>query len=174
MAAAAVLVHCAGCHADMPDDSQFENASDFLDAHPRFKVSLLQPSRLEDGETEWNLQHMILSESMLSDRSNLKFDHAVHLDTEGIVTPDGRRVIECTECHIPEPPPVMRLVRVDMMPPRAVSTAAPWIAAPLRPSITMPVMTPIADLVGLSRQIGAWRRLSRARDLNRRRWQADS
>ena len=94
---------CADCHSDLPDESQLEDASDFLDAHPRFKVSLLQPSMAEDGETEWNLQHMILSESMLSDRSNLKFDHAVHLDAEGIVTPDGRRVIECAECHIPEP-----------------------------------------------------------------------
>ena len=94
---------CADCHSDLPDESQLEDASDFLDAHPQFKVSLLQPSMAEDGETEWNLQHMILSESMLSDRSNLKFDHAVHLDEAGIVTPDGRRVIECAECHIPEP-----------------------------------------------------------------------
>ncbi len=94
---------CAACHADMPDDSPFEDSSDFLDAHPRFKVSLLQPSVVEGGETEWNLQHLILSESRKMDRSNLKFDHAVHLDEEGIVTPDGRHVVECMDCHIPEP-----------------------------------------------------------------------
>jgi pSer/pThr/pTyr-binding forkhead associated (FHA) protein len=94
---------CAGCHADMPADSPLEEASDFLDAHPRFKVSLLQPSVPDNGETEWNLQHVILSESLASDRSNLKFDHAVHLDEEGIVTPDGRRVIDCDECHVLEP-----------------------------------------------------------------------
>lgn len=89
---------CAGCHEDMPASSPFEDASDFLDAHPRFKASLLQP-----GETEWNVQHLILAESRLLDRSNLRFDHAVHLDEEGIVTPSGRRVVECVDCHVPEP-----------------------------------------------------------------------
>ena len=94
---------CAGCHEDMPADSPFEDASDFLDGHPRFKISLLQPSAEEGGDTEWNLQRMILSEARQSDRSNLKFDHAVHLAEEGIVTPDGRRVVECVDCHVPEP-----------------------------------------------------------------------
>lgn len=94
---------CAGCHRDMPADTGFENASDFLDAHPRFKVSLLQPSARDTGDNEWAAQHMILSESRSLDRSNLRFDHAVHLDEDGIVTPSGRRVIECVDCHVPEP-----------------------------------------------------------------------
>ncbi|MCZ6536709.1 MAG: FHA domain-containing protein [Gammaproteobacteria bacterium] len=94
---------CAGCHADMPDGSTLDDASDFLDAHPRFKVSLLRPIILGSGETAWNVQHTMLAESRLSDRSNLKFDHAVHLDEGGVITPDGRRVVECAECHVPEP-----------------------------------------------------------------------
>ncbi len=94
---------CAGCHADMPDGSPFEDASDFLDAHPRFKVSLLQQSIEAGSDTEWNLQHVVLSEARELDRSNLKFDHAVHLDEEGIVTPNGRRVVQCVDCHVPEP-----------------------------------------------------------------------
>jgi hypothetical protein len=64
---------CANCHV--------EDAADFLDVHPEFQVSQLQSA----------------------DESNLRFDHAVHLDAEGIVTPDGRRVVECAECHVPEP-----------------------------------------------------------------------
>jgi pSer/pThr/pTyr-binding forkhead associated (FHA) protein len=94
---------CAGCHEHMPDDSGFEDAADFLDAHPRFKVSLLQPTAVDGGETEWNLKHVILSESRQADRSNLKFDHSAHLDEEGILTPDGRRVVECVDCHVAEP-----------------------------------------------------------------------
>ena len=94
---------CAGCHADMPDDSPFEDAADFLDAHPPFKVSLLHPSMGEDNETEWTLQHLILAEARQLDHSSLKFDHAVHLDDEGIITPEGRRVVECVDCHVPEP-----------------------------------------------------------------------
>ncbi len=46
---------------------------------------------------------MLLAEAQGAEQSNLIFDHAVHLDAAGIVTPEGRRVIECSECHVPEP-----------------------------------------------------------------------
>jgi len=87
---------CADCHEDL-------DAADFLDAHPEFKVSLLLPTTTEDGNTEWNIEHLLMSEAQGADHSNLIFDHAVHLDETGIVTPDGRRVVECVECHVPEP-----------------------------------------------------------------------
>jgi predicted CXXCH cytochrome family protein len=36
------------------------------------------------------------------ERSNLKFDHALHLDPKGIRDPEKRRtVLECTDCHQP-------------------------------------------------------------------------
>ncbi|MEE8427300.1 MAG: FHA domain-containing protein [Woeseiaceae bacterium] len=94
---------CADCHEDMPGDVALDDAGDFLDAHPEFKISLLRPTIAADGQTEWNVQHLLMSEAQGADQSNLKFDHAVHLDESGIVTPDGRRVIECVECHVPEP-----------------------------------------------------------------------
>lgn len=94
---------CADCHENMPDDSPYEDASDFLDAHPGFRVSLLQPRVEESGETAWDRKHLGLEESRSRDNSNLKFDHAAHLDEEGILTPDGKRVIDCAECHVPEP-----------------------------------------------------------------------
>lgn len=72
---------CADCHAQPEAGSGLESASDFLDAHPDFAVTLLQAA--ED--------------------TNLRFDHAKHLDPAGIVTPDGRRVVDCAECHRPEP-----------------------------------------------------------------------
>lgn len=86
-------MRCASCHLEHNEPPQLVNqhqalctdchtdASDFLDDHPEFD---LQP----------------LPTAMAS---NLRFDHAVHLNTEGIVTPDGRRVVECTECHVAEP-----------------------------------------------------------------------
>jgi len=94
---------CADCHRDTPDDVELGRASDFLDAHPDFKVSLLVPTIVADGNTEWALQRLLLTEAQTADRSNLKFDHKVHLDDAGIVTPDGRRVLECIDCHQPEP-----------------------------------------------------------------------
>jgi predicted CXXCH cytochrome family protein len=72
---------CADCHADPDAASGLERAADFLDAHPAFSVNLAQPAN----------------------ETNLLFDHATHLDDAGIVTPDGRRVLTCAECHIPEP-----------------------------------------------------------------------
>ncbi|NIV17646.1 MAG: FHA domain-containing protein [Woeseiaceae bacterium] len=94
---------CADCHADPPAESGLQPAADFLDAHPEFKLSLLQPSQTEDGDFEWSVEHLPMSIAAGAEQSNLKFDHAAHLDEQGIVTPDGRRVIECAECHEPEP-----------------------------------------------------------------------
>ena len=70
---------CGDCHADTPPDATLDSAGDFLDDHPEFDA----------------LQ--------ITDDSRLIFNHAVHLVENGIVTPDGRRVIECNECHIQEP-----------------------------------------------------------------------
>ena len=90
---------CADCHDDMPADSELQDAADFLDAHPDFSVTLLRPERNALGETEWTQEHLLLAEAMTAEQSNLKFNHKVHLDLDGIVTPDGNRIIECVECH---------------------------------------------------------------------------
>ena len=90
---------CANCHNDLSEDIALEAASDFLDDHPAFKISMLTPSLVADGSTEWTVQHSLLSQAQGSERSNLKFDHKVHLDKAGLLTPDGRRVIECVDCH---------------------------------------------------------------------------
>ncbi len=94
---------CADCHEDLPGDVPLQDAADFLDAHPDFRVSLLMPESLADGSVEWNVEHVTLAESLTAERSNLRFDHAVHLDESGIVTPEGRRVVGCVDCHQPEP-----------------------------------------------------------------------
>ncbi|MCI0516511.1 MAG: hypothetical protein L0Y45_01625 [Woeseiaceae bacterium] len=105
---------CADCHRNLPDDVALENAGDFLLDHPGFKVSLLQPQVNASGETEWVLQHRLLADAQAADRSNLKFNHAAHLDEAGILAPEGRRVIDCAECHQPEPGGArMRPIRMD-------------------------------------------------------------
>ncbi len=90
---------CADCHGEMPQDSELQDAADFLDAHPDFSVSLLRPERTALGETDWAKERLPITEALTAERSNLKFNHKVHLDTDGIVTPDGNRIIECVECH---------------------------------------------------------------------------
>jgi hypothetical protein len=105
---------CADCHRNLPDDVALENAGDFLLDHPGFKVSLLQPEANAAGDTEWTVQHLLLADAQSADRSNLQFNHAAHLDEAGLLTPDGRRVIDCAECHQPEPGGArMRPIRMD-------------------------------------------------------------
>ncbi len=94
---------CADCHADLPAGVDLQRASDFLDDHPDFKVSLKRPVELEDGGLDWQVEHVDLAGARDAERSNLKFDHKVHLAADGIMTPDGNRVVECNECHVPEP-----------------------------------------------------------------------
>ena len=94
---------CADCHVALPAGAELEPAEDFLDAHPEFRISLLLPTATTGNSIEWNIEHLLLSAAQGADRSNLTFDHALHLDAEGIVTPGGRRTIECAECHVPEP-----------------------------------------------------------------------
>ena len=55
------------------------------------------------GDFDWIVEHASLASSVGADRSNLKFNHQAHLFADGIITPAGVRVIECTECHLPEP-----------------------------------------------------------------------
>ena len=94
---------CADCHSDLPDNIDLQPAEDFLDGHPDFKLNLLLASEVADGELEWRNEHLRLADSRQADRSNLRFDHSVHLVEEGIITPDGKRVVECAECHVAEP-----------------------------------------------------------------------
>lgn len=92
---------CADCHSDLPDDTALQSAGDFLDAHPNFRVSLASPVAADDG-LQWQQLRMPLADALLAEQSNLRFNHKVHLDADGINTPDGKRVIECGECHQPE------------------------------------------------------------------------
>ena len=93
---------CANCHSDLPAASGIESVSDFLQDHPQFQVSLLQPDIAADGTTEWQVRRGSIDDNVDNDRSNLKFDHAAHMSPDGIVTPDGKRVMECSDCHVPE------------------------------------------------------------------------
>jgi predicted CXXCH cytochrome family protein len=74
---------CADCHADIRSvagaQTELENASDFLGAHPEFPLAAAGPQRL-------------------------KFPHDVHLDPKGIEGADGKDVVMvCGDCHQPQP-----------------------------------------------------------------------
>ncbi|MDZ7770405.1 MAG: FHA domain-containing protein [Woeseiaceae bacterium] len=104
---------CGDCHADGPAGTDLPGASDFLDDHPPFRVSLAVPVPA-DGGTEWRTERHLLSDVRHAERSNLRFDHALHLDAEGVLAPDGRQVLVCQDCHQPEPGGArMQPIRMD-------------------------------------------------------------
>lgn len=106
---------CAECHADVhkvAGDAQSENVSDFRTEHPQFRLSLLDADNPKlIRRVRQDKQHA----SQLVEHSNLKFNHKLHLDPEGVRDPDGKRdpngvrdaqgrrtILKCSNCHEPE------------------------------------------------------------------------
>jgi hypothetical protein len=89
---------CADCHSGL--DTRTAGASslaaigDFGNAHPEFKVAL--PAWDADGRF---LPRRTELAPGLEERSGLKFPHELHLRAEGLAAPDGRRRLDCGDCH---------------------------------------------------------------------------
>ncbi|MFN3712945.1 MAG: cytochrome c3 family protein [Alcanivoracaceae bacterium] len=94
---------CASCHNDlgrrMTTSPQVERATDFLADHPPFRLSLLE---WQADTRSWLQGHRREVSASLRENSHLKFDHALHLDAEGIKNDDGVwEVLACGNCHQP-------------------------------------------------------------------------
>ena len=89
---------CTGCHADPADrfaTAQLAPVSSFDGDHPGFTLSL---PAWENGVAK---PHEVAQEPGVREQSNLKYPHDVHMDRAGIASPDGKRVLECSDCHRP-------------------------------------------------------------------------
>ena len=107
--------YCTACHADLQTadgELSFAKAIDSLNAHPEFALrrragdDALRPgprhtapalASLSEADGEWDW----------SDRTQLRFNHRLHLDADGIAAPtrDGSArllVLECGDCHQPD------------------------------------------------------------------------
>lgn len=100
---------CAQCHEDIAGiagaKATTRDASDFHDDHPPFRVSLLTPPSTDEERRAgtWPVLQVALDRPGLAEHSRLKFSHEVHLDREGIDGPDGSQVLDCDDCHRPQP-----------------------------------------------------------------------
>lgn len=92
---------CTDCHADLQiagfEESTLRPATDFLDDHPTFKVSLDQ----WDG-AQWERHRVDLWAEELIEESNLIFPHDIHVSPDGIDGTDGKVIMACSDCHLPE------------------------------------------------------------------------
>jgi hypothetical protein len=92
---------CADCHRDVKAfaaQAGSENVKDFRVDHPPFRLSLL------DAGAPGIVRRARQGAAGLSvpvENSNLKFNHALHLDRAGVRSPDKRVVLECSSCHQP-------------------------------------------------------------------------
>lgn len=88
---------CTDCHAnpkfaDFPD---LQEVRDFGKAHPEFRPTV---AVMKDGN--WATARASLGEAR--DRSGLAYPHDLHLKAEGVQGPEGKEVLKCPACHVPD------------------------------------------------------------------------
>ena len=97
---------CLDCHVNQIKDSsnniKFASATDFEHDHPAFKVSLLSPLAKNNEIIDWQAKRLPLKDSQLTEQSNLKFSHQLHMDPKGIKSVTGDVKLVCSDCHVPE------------------------------------------------------------------------
>lgn len=88
---------CVACHAKIKekyDKTRLADIRDFSKDHPAF--SLTFKTGHQDSDV---LRIPQKDKAKLVEKSGLRFSHKVHLDKEGISSPDGDTVLECRDCH---------------------------------------------------------------------------
>jgi predicted CXXCH cytochrome family protein len=105
---------CADCHRDVKSvaaDAKSGKATDFRSEHPEFRLSLLDADK---PDTIRRVRQSKPASPDMVERSNLKFNHKLHLDPGGVRDPEGKRdvagmrdaqgratVLKCDDCHQP-------------------------------------------------------------------------
>jgi len=97
---------CVSCHRKpdswlQPGRSQLASVSAFTESgHPSFRLTLLTPQG-PGGAHGWDAERVRRSSGAqeLEERSNLKFNHEVHLNPEKVRTADDSAALECASCH---------------------------------------------------------------------------
>ncbi len=93
---------CGDCHASLSEtvNTDLENASDFSSGHPEFKPRLFIPvKQSRDGSVKNEWRRVPLDNSKVEHETGLIFPHDVHLDPNGLDSPAGNKVLQCSDCH---------------------------------------------------------------------------
>lgn len=94
---------CVSCHANVKaaaPEAQSGNVTDFSRGkHPEFRLSLLDADR---PELIRRVRQSERPPAGMIERSNLRFNHAFHLNARGVRDPEnGYSVLKCADCHEP-------------------------------------------------------------------------
>jgi hypothetical protein len=91
---------CRQCHANIRkkyDKTKLVNIHDFGSDHPAFKLTF------ETGRKD--LPQIKISQdekARLIEKTGIKFSHKVHLNKEGVSSPEGDTLLGCVDCHQPD------------------------------------------------------------------------
>lgn len=94
---------CVDCHADLKSrapETALLNVSDFGSGHPGFRPTVVV------DHAKGKVERIALTDrDRLKEDGGVRFPHDKHLTRAngGLRTPDGRRIMECGDCHTPEP-----------------------------------------------------------------------
>lgn len=94
---------CTVCHADAQKlegvEPEVIPVDDFDEDHPDFRLTMLVYE--DSGEVgSWLPRRVEINTPGLIEQSNLKFNHKMHLDPDGVEAPDGGHVMQCSDCHV--------------------------------------------------------------------------
>jgi predicted CXXCH cytochrome family protein len=106
---------CAACHKDIKAfaaEAKTGDVTDFRTNHPEFRLSLIDADK---PDAIRRVRQSNPPSAEMVERSNLKFNHKLHLDPGGVRDPEGKRdtagtldaqgrrtVLKCSDCHQPK------------------------------------------------------------------------
>jgi len=88
---------CVACHGNIQkknDKTKLPNIRDFSKEHPAFSLTFKTGHKDSDV-----IRIPQADKTKLVEKSGLKFSHKVHLDKEGVSSPEGDTILECRDCH---------------------------------------------------------------------------
>lgn len=96
---------CVDCHGKLTrslgDKTKLDNVRDFAEHHPEFRLTFLRAQKDLEGP-KWVRVRLTKKDPAAREHSNLLFNHKVHLDPEGVDSPDGKKRLTCASCHQPD------------------------------------------------------------------------
>ena len=99
---------CVGCHQNITSvsaDSKLDNITGFGDNHPAFQIALVTAVNHspETGVTAEVKRVPFTAGTTLQENSGLKFPHSKHMVEGGVRSPNGKKQLQCANCHELEP-----------------------------------------------------------------------
>jgi predicted CXXCH cytochrome family protein len=92
---------CVDCHETLDKTapkSGIQSVTGFPAGHPQFRATVVA-----DAAKPSFARQTLGAAPPPQDKSGIVFSHAAHLVPAGFLTPAGKKVMVCADCHVPEP-----------------------------------------------------------------------